>query len=146
MRILLSCGSFSSLLKAVLLTRTGAGARRLELVVLRARATPAARPAEVVVVIAAEGYPTAPRTGDPITGLDAAGEVPGVVVLHAGTKRNETGALVSAGGRVLNVLAVGSELGKARSAAYDAVSVVELRGSHHRTDIALRAELGEITP
>ena len=68
-----------------------------------------------------------------------------MVVLHAGTKRDESGALVSAGGRVLNVLAVGSELGTARSAAYDAVSVVELRGSHHRTDIALRAELGEIT-
>ena len=99
----------------------------------------------VVVVIASEGYPGAPRTGDPITGLDAAGEVPGVVVLHAGTKRDDSGALISAGGRVLNVVAVGSDLGKARSAAYDAVSVVELPGSHHRTDIALRAELGEIT-
>jgi phosphoribosylamine--glycine ligase len=99
----------------------------------------------VVVVIASEGYPAVPRTGDPITGLDAAGEVPGVVVLHAGTKRDDSGALVSAGGRVLNVVAVGSDLGKARSAAYDAVSVVELQGSHHRTDIALRAELGEIT-
>jgi phosphoribosylamine--glycine ligase len=99
----------------------------------------------VVVVIASEGYPAAPRTGDPITGLDAAGEVPGVVVLHAGTKRDDSGALVSAGGRVLNVVAVGSDLGKARSAAYDAVSVVELHGSHHRRDIALRAELGEIT-
>ena len=67
-------------------------------------------------------------------------------MLHAGTKRSTTsGALVSAGGRVLNVVAVGGDLGKARSAAYDAVAVVELDGSHHRTDIALRAERGEIT-
>jgi len=99
----------------------------------------------VVVVVAAEGYPTAPRTGDPISGLDAASEVPGVVVLHAGTKRDDTGALVSAGGRVLNVLAVGSDLAKARSAAYDAVRLIELEGSHYRTDIALKAERGEIT-
>ena len=99
----------------------------------------------VVVVVAAEGYPAAPRTGDPISGLDAAAEVPGVVVLHAGTKRDDTGALVSAGGRVLNVLAVGSDLAKARSAAYDAVGLIELEGSHHRTDIALKAERGEIT-
>ena len=105
----------------------------------------AARAATVVVVIASDGYPASPRTGDPITGLDAAAEVPGVVVLHAGTRRDDSGALVSAGGRVLNVVAVGSDLGKARSAAYDAVSVVELHGSHHRRDIALRAELGEIT-
>lgn len=99
----------------------------------------------VVVVVASDGYPEAPRTGDPITGLDAAAEVPGVVVLHAGTKRDETGALVSAGGRVLNVLAMGSDLAKARSAAYDAVSLIELEGARVRTDIALKAERGEIT-
>jgi phosphoribosylamine--glycine ligase len=99
----------------------------------------------VVVVIASKGYPSSPRTGDTITGLDAAAEVPGVVVLHAGTKRDDTGALVSAGGRVLDVLAAGSDLAKARSAAYDAVSLIELEGSHHRTDIALKAERGEIT-
>jgi phosphoribosylamine--glycine ligase len=100
----------------------------------------------VVVVVASDGYPESPRTGDPITGLDAAAEVPGVVVLHAGTKRDDTGALVSAGGRVLNVLAVGSDLAKARSAAYDAVAVIELKGARVRNDIALKAEHGEIRP
>jgi phosphoribosylamine--glycine ligase len=99
----------------------------------------------VVVVVASAGYPESPRTGDPITGLDAAAEVPGVVVLHAGTRLDEEGSLVSAGGRVLDVVAVGSSLAKARKAAYDAVGVIELDGSHHRSDIALRAERGEIT-
>ena len=101
--------------------------------------------AAVVVVVASAGYPASPRSGDPITGLDAAGEVPGVIVLHAGTKRDEQGTLVSAGGRVLDVVAVGSDLEKARSAAYKAVDLIELDGSHHRTDIALKAERGEIT-
>jgi phosphoribosylamine--glycine ligase len=99
----------------------------------------------VVVVVASAGYPAAPRTGDPITGLDAATEVPGVVVLHAGTALDGSGALVSAGGRVLDVVAVAPSLEKARQSAYDAVAVIELDGSHHRTDIALRAERGEIT-
>ena len=99
----------------------------------------------VVVVVASDGYPSAPRTGDPVTGLDAAAEVPGVVVLHAGTKRDEHGALVSAGGRVLDVVAVGTDLAKARRAAYDAVDLIELEGSHFRSDIALKAERGDIT-
>ena len=98
----------------------------------------------VVVVVAAHGYPTSPRTGDPITGLDAAAEVPGVVVLHAGTRLDGAGTLVSAGGRVLDVVAVAPTLARARRAAYDAVAVIELEGSHHRTDIALRAERGDI--
>ena len=52
---------------------------------------------------------------------------------------------MSAGGRVLDVVAVAPTLAKARRAAYDAVAVIELEGSHHRTDIALRAERGDIT-
>jgi phosphoribosylamine--glycine ligase len=99
----------------------------------------------VVVVVAAQGYPAAPRTGDPIGGLDAAAAVPGVTVLHAGTRRDADGVLVSGGGRVLDVLAIGADLAKARSAAYDAVALVELDGAHHRTDIALKAERGEIS-
>jgi phosphoribosylamine--glycine ligase len=99
----------------------------------------------VVVVVASDGYPASPRTGDPIIGLDAAAEVPGVTVLHAGTKRDADGVLVSGGGRVLDVLAMGSDLGKARSAAYDALSMIELDGAHHRSDIALKAERGEIS-
>ncbi|MBB2988403.1 phosphoribosylamine--glycine ligase [Terracoccus luteus] len=98
----------------------------------------------VVVVVASSGYPAGPRTGDPITGLDAAAEVPGVVVLHAGTARSGSGALVSAGGRVLDVVAVGSSLKKARASAYEAVGLIELDGSHHRSDIALRAQRGEL--
>ena len=80
------------------------------------------------MVVASEGYPTAPRTGDPITGLDAVAEVPGVVVLHAGTMLDDAGTLVSAGGRVLDVVAVAPSLAKARQAAYDAVDVIEPRG------------------
>ena len=99
----------------------------------------------VVVVVAAEGYPSSPRTGDPITGLDAAAEVPGVHVLHAGTARLDNGTLVSAGGRVLDVVAVGPSLDMARQAAYDAVAVIELAGSQHRSDIALKAARDEIT-
>ncbi|QGQ18400.1 phosphoribosylamine--glycine ligase [Cellulomonas sp. JZ18] len=105
--------------------------------------------AAVTVVVAAEGYPESPRTGDPITGLDAADTVPGVHVLHAGTAVRTTGEtgenplnaplLVSAGGRVLSVVGVGETLADARRAAYVAVDAVNLGGSHHRTDIALAA-------
>ena len=94
--------------------------------------------AAVTVVIAAEGYPGRPRTGDVITGADPHG------VLHAGTRRREDGALVSAGGRVLSVVGVGDTLAAARAEAYRLVDAVHLPGSHHRTDIALRALNGEI--
>lgn len=94
--------------------------------------------AAVTVVVAAEGYPTAPRTGDVIVGADSPG------VLHAGTRRRDDGAIVSAGGRVLSVTATGSTLAEARAAAYDRVSRVELPGGHHRTDIALRAVNGQV--
>lgn len=93
--------------------------------------------AAVVVVIAAEGYPGTPRTGDVITGVEEITEP--AVALHAGTARTPTGDLVSAGGRVLSVLGRGADLGQARQAAYDAVSRIALAGSHHRTDIAAAA-------
>ena len=96
--------------------------------------------AAVTVVVAAEGYPAAPTGGDPIT----VGELPdGVQVLHAGT-RLEGGAVVSAGGRVLSVTAVGADLRTARERAYAGVAAVELRGSHWRTDIARAAVAGEV--
>jgi phosphoribosylamine--glycine ligase len=94
--------------------------------------------AAVTVVVAAEGYPGTPRTGDPIGGADLPG------VLHAGTRRRDDGVLVSAGGRVLSVTAIGTTLAAARDAAYDLVSRVHLAGGQHRTDIALRAVRGEI--
>jgi len=93
----------------------------------------------VTVVIAADGYPGVPRAGDVITGADAAG------VLHAGTRRREDGAVVSHGGRVLSVVGVGADLDAARAQAYERVGKVHLSGSHHRTDIALKAARGEIT-
>jgi phosphoribosylamine--glycine ligase len=99
----------------------------------------------VTVVVAADNYPGTPRTGDPITGLHDLPGAPDVYVLHAGTARDGDGTLVSAGGRVLSVVATGATLAEARELVYAAVDVVELPGSHHRTDIALRAERGEVT-
>lgn len=103
--------------------------------------------ASVTVVVAAEGYPAAPRTGVEIGGLEeiAAGDLAeSVHVLHAGTTWADDGRLVSSGGRVLSVVALGEDLEQARARAYAAVDLVELEGGHHRTDIALRASRGEI--
>jgi phosphoribosylamine--glycine ligase len=96
--------------------------------------------AAVTVVVAAEGYPGRPRIGDVITGAEAEG------VLHAGTRSREDGAVVSIGGRVLSVVGVGDDLAAAREEAYRRVAAVHLTGSHHRTDIALRASRGEVKP
>jgi phosphoribosylamine--glycine ligase len=101
--------------------------------------------AAVCVVIAAHGYPGAPRTGDVITGLDEANAVDGVDVLHAGTALDADGNVVSSGGRVLAVTARGVDLAAARDAAYAAVDRIRLDGSVHRTDIALRAVNLDIT-
>ncbi|MGL5819164.1 MAG: phosphoribosylamine--glycine ligase [Phycicoccus sp.] len=100
--------------------------------------------AAVTVVVAAAGYPAAPRTGDVIGGLEGI-DVPGTSVLHAGTARPEDGALTSAGGRVLSVVSTGGSLAEARARVYQAVSQVQLAGSHHRRDIAERAERGEVS-
>ncbi|WP_405428486.1 phosphoribosylamine--glycine ligase [Micromonospora sp. NBC_00617] len=96
--------------------------------------------AAVTVVLAAHGYPAAPRTGDGITGADRPG------IIHAGTARRASdGALLSAGGRVLCGTATGPDLAAARDAAYALVDGVELAGSQHRTDIATAAVEGRIT-
>lgn len=95
--------------------------------------------AAVTVVVAAENYPDRPVIGDIIDGVEHAGNVPGVDVLHAGTAVDSEGCLVTAGGRVLSVTAVGTDVGDARRRAYDAVELIEFRGSHHRGDIAARA-------
>ena len=92
--------------------------------------------AAVAVVVASKDYPAGPRTGDTIHGLMDAERVDGVDVIHAGTARGEDGALVTSGGRVLAVTAVGSDVADARSRAYDAVARIRIDGSHHRTDIA----------
>jgi len=94
--------------------------------------------AAVTVVVAAEGYPGPPRLGDVITGAEGEG------VLHAGTRRRDDGAVVSAGGRVLSVVGTGDDLAAARADAYRRLDGVRLAGSHHRTDIAERAVAGEV--
>ncbi|WP_035936124.1 phosphoribosylamine--glycine ligase [Knoellia aerolata] len=99
----------------------------------------------VTVVVAAHNYPGTPRTGDPLGGLDEVEGVPTAYVLHAGTALDADGTLVSSGGRVVSVVATGDDLAQARDRAYAAVALVELDGSHHRTDIALRASRGEVT-
>ncbi|GAA3187683.1 MULTISPECIES: phosphoribosylamine--glycine ligase [Streptomyces] len=97
--------------------------------------------AAVTVVIASHNYPGTPRTGDPIEGLAAVAEQDGpkAYVLHAGTKQDASGAVLSAGGRVLSVTATGADLTAARDRAYRAVGRISLDGSQHRTDIARKA-------
>jgi phosphoribosylamine--glycine ligase len=102
--------------------------------------------AAVTVVIAAEGYPAAPVKGDPIHGIDHAERVPGAHVLHAGTATDGAGRLVSAGGRVLNVVGTGPDLAAARDVAYRAAGAIEMRGGWYRRDIAEAAALGRLSP
>jgi phosphoribosylamine--glycine ligase len=93
--------------------------------------------AAVCVVLAANGYPDAPQAGSVITGAEA-DFGPDVVVFHAGTKRLPDGALVAAGGRVLNVCATGATLEDARTRAYAAIARIDWPGGFWRTDIGRR--------
>jgi phosphoribosylamine--glycine ligase len=95
----------------------------------------------VTVVLATEGYPVAPRPGDVITGLEAAEQVPGVTVFHAGTAERD-GVLVTAGGRVLDVTAVGPSLAEARERAYAAAALITWPGVQYRRDIGAGAATG----
>jgi phosphoribosylamine--glycine ligase len=99
--------------------------------------------ASVAIVVAAKKYPSSPRKGDPIAGVEQA-ESDDVRVFHAGTAL-EGEELVTSGGRVLAVSAVGKDLAEARQRAYAAIGQIRIKGSQHRTDIALKAERGEIT-
>ncbi len=92
----------------------------------------------VCVVLASGGYPGKYETGRPITGLKAAASDPGVQVFHAGT-RLEDGKVVTSGGRVLNVVALGGDFAEARGLAYQAVEMIGFEGMHYRTDIGHRA-------
>jgi phosphoribosylamine--glycine ligase len=104
--------------------------------------------AAVCVVMATEGYPESPRTGDVITGLEAAGAVDGVTVFHAGTAARAAAGtaagagdggetvVVTAGGRVLGVTALGGTLDEARTRAYAGVAAISWPGVQARTDIA----------
>ncbi|MCU1357466.1 MAG: purD [Acidimicrobiales bacterium] len=92
--------------------------------------------AAVLVVAASEGYPAAPRVGDAIDGLAAAQAVDGVTVLCAGVGSGADGALITAGGRVLNVVGQGPDVATARARAYEGIAAIAWPGLHHRTDIA----------
>jgi len=94
--------------------------------------------AAVCVVMASEGYPGAYEKGQEITGLKQAEEMEGVVVFHAGTKL-ERRKVVTNGGRVLGVTAVGDDISAAVSRAYQAVEKIKFHGAHYRRDIAFRA-------
>jgi phosphoribosylamine--glycine ligase len=91
----------------------------------------------VTVALASEGYPASPRTGDVIGGLDSEA-VKSVTVFHAGTKR-EGNELVTAGGRVLYVSALGATISEARQRAYEAAAQVQWPGVYYRRDIAAGA-------
>jgi phosphoribosylamine--glycine ligase len=94
--------------------------------------------AAVTVVIAAEGYPGVPASGDEIDGLDDAERLPGAYLLHAGTAVGGKDRIVSSGGRVLDVVGTGADLAAARAAAYRAAAKVRMRGGWYRRDIAER--------
>jgi phosphoribosylamine--glycine ligase len=92
----------------------------------------------VCVVMASGGYPGAYAKGRPIRGLEAAEEVEGVTVFHAGTALRE-GALVTHGGRVLGVTGLGPDLPSTIARAYEAVSRIDFDGAYYRRDIGRRA-------
>jgi phosphoribosylamine--glycine ligase len=94
--------------------------------------------AAVTVVTAAEGYPATPASGDVIDGLADAERMPDAYVLHAGTTARGAGDIVSSGGRVLDVVGTGADLAAARTAAYQAVAKISMRGGWYRRDIAER--------
>jgi phosphoribosylamine--glycine ligase len=93
----------------------------------------------VCVVMASGGYPGTYAKGVPIEGLDEAEALDDVMIFHAGTERDSQGRIVTAGGRVLGVTAIGRDLVAARDRAYEAVARVRWSGERHRTDIAADA-------
>ena len=94
--------------------------------------------ASVCVVASSAGYPGSYKTGLPISGLAAAGQVPGVQVFHAGTVQTD-GHILTAGGRVLGVSAAAESLPEALARAYQALDEISFDGIYFRRDIAHRA-------
>ncbi len=92
----------------------------------------------ICVVLASKGYPGKYEKGKVITGIEEAEKIPTVVVFHAGTKI-ENGKLVTNGGRVLNVTALGKDIFEARERVYRAVEKIYFEGMHYRKDIGLKA-------
>ena len=95
--------------------------------------------AAVAVVMASKGYPESSSSGDVIIGTETLDVEEDVHVIHAGTARNPDGDLVTAGGRVLAVTAVGTDVADARAKAYEGVATISFPGAQHRTDIAAAA-------
>jgi phosphoribosylamine--glycine ligase len=91
------------------------------------------------IVLAARGYPSNPEKGREITGIDAAEKVEGVTVFHAGTVIDKVGRLVTAGGRVIDVVATGATLEEARARAMQAAELVKFEGRQFRSDIGVPA-------
>lgn len=96
----------------------------------------------VCVVLASGGYPGPYVKGKVILGIEEAEQLDGVQVFHAGTATNADGELVSAGGRVLNVVALGDTFDEAREQAYRACDLINFEGKHYRSDIGKRAAAG----
>ncbi len=96
------------------------------------------RPA-VSVVICSGGYPGKYDTGKAIVGLDEAAKLPDVKVFHSGTRLDDRGRVLTDGGRVLAVTALGDDLAAAKANAYEAVKKITFAGMHYRTDIADKA-------
>jgi phosphoribosylamine--glycine ligase len=92
----------------------------------------------VTVVLASAGYPATSSKGDAIAGLERAAAIDGVEVTHAGTARKDD-AVVTAGGRVLNVTGIGATPAEARERAYGAARLISFEGMQVRTDIAAKA-------
>jgi hypothetical protein len=88
--------------------------------------------------MASEGYPDKPRGGQHITGLTEAAADKNVKIFHAGTKIDQEGKLVTHGGRVLSVTALGATVADARATAYNACSKIKFAGAQYRTDIGTR--------
>lgn len=97
---------------------------------------------EVSVVLASEGYPGSYEKGKVILGIEEAEELPGVLVFHAGTRRNFDGELLTNGGRVLNVVAKGDTFEEARERAYEACDLINFEGKQFRHDIGKKALQG----
>jgi phosphoribosylamine---glycine ligase len=97
----------------------------------------------VTVVLASAGYPASSSRGDPISGLGEAEALEGVEITHAGTARHD-GGIVTAGGRVLNVTALGPTAAAARDRAYEAAGLISFDGMQMRSDIAERAAAREV--
>ncbi len=102
--------------------------------------------AALTVVMAAQGYPGAYEKGSLIVGLEAAAAGEGVEIFHAGTARGEDGAIIAAGGRVLNVTARGESIAQAQARAYQAVRNIDWPEGAFRTDIGWRALAREQGP